>query len=168
MNFQFYLEKLYASDSFKKFKEEYELAYPCSAFFIIDKTGSDNKQHFDYYEPNLKKMFSFKLEDGCALVPVDLRDQAVPTKLSMNYNFDFDEVEKLIFNEMARKEIKNKVQKMLWSLQTKDGKNYLLGTVFISMMGLLKVTVDVTDMKVIDFEKKSFMDMLKVTKKEDK
>ena len=79
-----------------------------------------------------------------------------------------DEVEKLILDEMARKEIKSKIQKMLWSLQCKDGKNYLLGTVFISMMGLLRVSINVTDMKVIDLEKKSFMDMLKVTKKEDK
>ena len=71
---------------------------------------------------------------------------------------------------MDKKEIKSKVQKMLWSLQSKDGKNYLLGTVFISMFGLLKVSIDVSDMKLVDFEKKSFMDMLKVTgkKKEEK
>ena len=145
MNFQFYLEKLFASESFKKFKDENELAYPCSAFFILDKEGKDNKQHFDYYEPNLKKMFSFKLEDNCAIVPVDLRDQNVPTKLSMNYNFDFDRVEKLIVEEMQKRDIKNKIQKILLSLQNKDGKDYLVGTVFISMMGLLKVNIDITD-----------------------
>ena len=167
MNFQFYLEKLYASESFKKFIEENKDAYPCSCFFIVDKSGSDNKQHFDYFIPSTKKMFSFKLEDDCAKVPVDLRDENVPTKLPSNYNFDFDEVEKLIVEEMEKRGIKNKIQKMLWSLQHKDGKNYLLGTVFISMMGLLKVSVDVTDMKIIDFEKKSFMDMLKVSKKEE-
>jgi hypothetical protein len=165
MNFQFYLEKLHASDSFKKFVEENKDAFPCSCFFILDKKEKDSKQHFDYFIPSTKKMFSFKLEDNCEVIPVDLREGVVPTKLSLNYNFDFDAVEKLILDEMTKKEIKSKVEKMLWSLQSKDGKNYLLGTVFISMFGLLKVSIDVDDMKIVDFEKKSFMDMLKVTGK---
>ena len=64
MNFQFYLEKLYASDSFKKFKEEYELAYPCSCFFIVDKSGSDNKQHFGWGRKLMQEAENIALESG--------------------------------------------------------------------------------------------------------
>lgn len=165
MNFQFYLEKLFDSDSFNKFKESNKDAYPCSGFFIIDKEGSDNKQHFDYFVPSIGKMFSFALEDGCAIVPMELPEKIVPTEITMNYSFDFNNVEKLIQNEMDIRQIKSKIQKILISLQNKDGKDYLVGTVFLSMFGLLKVNIDISSMKIVDFEKKSFMDMLRISKR---
>jgi len=49
MNLKFYLERLHASEEFKQFKKESPSAFLCSAFFSIDKQGSDNKQHFDYF-----------------------------------------------------------------------------------------------------------------------
>ena len=52
MNLQFYLEKLFASDEFKKFKKENKDAYFCSGFFSIDKQGRDNQQHLDFYIPS--------------------------------------------------------------------------------------------------------------------
>jgi len=168
MNFQFYLEKLFDSDSFKKFTEENGSAFPSSCFFIIDNDGKESKQHFDYFIPETKKMFSFKLEDGCAIVPVDLPPNYVPEKIAMNYSFDFADVEKLIEDEMVKKEIKSKIHKILISLQHKEGKDYIVGTVFLSMFGLLKVNIEISEMKITEFEKKSFMDMLRVTKKEDK
>ena len=69
---------------------------------------------------------------------------------------------------MARKEVKSKVQKILLSLQHKEGKDYLVGTAFLSMFGLLKVNIDISEMKITDFEKKSFMDMLRVTGEDKK
>jgi hypothetical protein len=166
MNFQFYLEKLFASDSFNKFIKENEDAFPCSGFFILDKEGHDNKQHFDYFVPSTGKIFSFALEDGCVIVPMDIPDKSVPEEIAMNYAFDFNDVEKIISNEMTIKQIKSKIQKILLSLQAKDGKDFLVGTVFLSMFGLLKVNIDISEMKITDFEKKSFMDMLRVTKKD--
>jgi len=41
----------------------------------------------------------------------------------------------------------------------------LIGTVFISMLGLLKVRIDVEKMKIVLFEKKSFFDMMSIKKK---
>ena len=69
---------------------------------------------------------------------------------------------------MATRGITNKIQKMLFSLQHKDLKDYLIGTIFISNFGMIKVNIDITDMKVILFEKKSFFDMLKIVKKGEK
>lgn len=169
MNFQFYLEKLFASESFKKFKEENKDAFPASAFFVIDKQGKDNKQHFDYFIPSTGKMFSFKVEDNCALVPVEMVDSSTIKKenaIALNYNFDFNDLEQRIVNEMQAQKIDKKIQKFLLSLQRKDGKDFILATVFISNMGLLKVKILVDGLKVLEFEKKSFMDFLKIKKKE--
>ena len=171
MNFQFYVEKLFAGDEFKKFIEENKEAYPCSAFFVIDKQGKDNKQHFDYYISSVKKMFSFKLEDNCAKVPVEIVDASMLKKenqIVMNYDFDFDRIEKIIEGELFEKKIKNKIQKLLFSMQRRQGKDFLLGTIFLSNMALLSVSIDLSEMKIVSFEKKSFFDMLKITKKEEK
>lgn len=171
MNFQFYLEKLFDSESFQSFIKENKKAYPCSGFFIIDLSDSkkpDNKQHIDYYIPLTKKLFSFKLEDSCSIIPVELADTEAPKKVALNYSFDFNDIKQMIQDEMDKKEVKNKLQKLLFSLQNKDGKDYLVGTAFLSNFGLLKVNIDIADMKIVLFEKKSFMDMMRVVKKDEK
>ena len=52
-------------------------------------------------------------------------------------------------------------------MQAKDKKNYLLGTIFISGLGLLKVRIDLNEKKIVGFEKMSFFDMIKIVKKGD-
>ncbi len=165
MNFQFYLEKLKASESFKKFIEENPDAFACSGFFIIDKEGKDNKSHFDFYLPKQKKMFSFQLEEGIKLVPIEMIGEKIPEKISLNLNFDFKNIEKIIEEKMQAEEIRNKIQKILLSLQKIDGKDFFVGTVFISGLGMLKIAIDLKEMKITEFEKKSFFDMLKIKKK---
>ena len=164
MNFQFYVEKLKSSEIFKKFIEDNKDAFPASGFFVIDKQGQDNKQHIDYFIPKEKKMFSFQLESGCDLIPVEFLEGFKPEKISLDHDFDFDAVEKLIQAQVVNKGIKNKIQKLLFSLQHKDSKDFLVGTIFLSNFGLLKVNVDISKMEIIHFEKKSFFDMLNITK----
>ena len=167
MNFQFYIEKLKNSESFKQFIQENKDAFPASGFFIMEFSDSkhpDNKQHIDYFIPNKNKMFSFKLEDNCAMVPVEIVDNMEFKPISLKHDFNFNEVANIVSREMENKNIKSKVQKILLSLQNKNGKDYLIGTVFISNFGLLKINIDLSDMGVTLFEKKSFFDMLKITK----
>jgi len=171
MNYQFYVEKLKDSSEFKEFIEKHKDAFPASGFFIMEFSDSkhpDNKHHFDYYVPSEKKMISFEVENNCKIVPVELVDKSEFKPISLEHDFDFNEIANLISKEMEKKEIKSKVQKILLSLQNKDGKDYLVGTVFISNFGLLKVNIDLVEMKVVDFEKKSFFDMLKIKKGGDK
>ena len=171
MNFQFYFEKLVQSKNFKNFIKENKDAFLCSAFFAVDKKGEDNKQNIDYFVPSLNKMFSFKLEldREVELVPVeDFGENFKPEKIPDNLDFDFNYIEKLIEGEMFEKKINNKIEKLLFSLQAKENKNYLLGTIFISGLGLLRVKIDLDDKKIVEFEKKSFFDMMKIVKKDDK
>ena len=168
MNIQFYIEKLKNSDIFKKFMKENPDAFLCSGFFIIDKQGEDNKQHFDYYIPQIKKMFSFQLEEEIKLIPIEMLDNKIPKRISINYDFDFEDIEKLIFEEIGRQGIKNKIQKILLSLQNSEGKDFLVGTVFVSTLGMLKINIDLQNMEITDFEKKSFFDIMKISKKKNK
>lgn len=171
MNFQFYVEKLKESEGYKKFMQENPDAFPFSGFFILELENvkhPDNKQHIDFFVPSKKKAFSFQVESNCKMVPVKIIDSGVG-KISLDQDFDFEKVQSIIIEEMQQRKVSNKLQKILLSLQNKAGRDFLIGTAFLSNFGLLKVNIDLTDMKITDFEKKSFFDMLKFTgKKEDK
>ena len=54
---------------------------------------------------------------------------------------------------------------MIFSLQNKDGKDFLIGTIFISGLGLLKINVNLEGNIITEFEKKSFFDMMKIIRK---
>jgi len=165
MNFQFYLEKLYDSEVFKNFKKENPGAYLSSGFFVMDKLKGSNKQHIDYFVPSSKKMFSFQMESWVTLVPVEETDKRIPEKMNDNLDFVFEDVEKMIEDEKAKESVEKKTEKVLLSLQRLEGKDYLLGTVFIAGLGMLKIKIDVDEKKILEFEKKSFMDMVNVFKK---
>ena len=165
MNFQFYLEKLFASEDFEKFKKENKDAYLCSAFFSIDKKGKDNQQHLDFYVPSTKKLFSFKFGETVQMIPMDVHDERIPEKLSDNFNFNFSEIEKMVEDKMKEEKVDKQIEKLLFSLQKMDGKDFIIGTIFVAGLGILKVTVDLDEKKITGFEKKSFFDMMKIIKK---
>lgn len=171
MNLQFYLEKLFASGKFQSFAKENPSAYFCSGFFSIDKENKGNKTHIDYIIPETKKIFSFQLENEVVVVPVEQvgenqkEGQIVLGKIADNIDFDFEEIEKMIVEKMNEQEVKSKIQKILLSLQKIDKKNFLVGTIFISGLGMIKIKVDLEEKKIVEFEKKSFFDMMKIVKK---
>jgi len=164
MNLQFYLEKLFASEKFQSFMKENPSAYFCSGFFAIDEEKGDNKIHVDYVVPATKKIFSFQLEGEVDMVSVEQEGESLE-QISDNIDFDFGEIEKLIVEKMEQENVKNKIQKILLSLQKVKGKIFLVGTVFISGLGMIKIKIDLEEMNIIEFEKKSFMDMLKIVRK---
>ena len=46
-----------------------------------------------------------------------------------------------------------------------DGKDFLVGTIFISALGMIKIHIDISKREITHFEKKSFFNMIKVIKK---
>lgn len=164
MKFQFYYEKLISSKEYQKFLKENPKAFPCSALFILDREKQQNQIHFDYYLPQEKKIFSFDLTKGVELIPIENIDKTIPEKLGMNYTFDLADYEKMILDEIAKQMIKGTLQKLLFSLQKKDKKDYLIVTGFMSNLGLLKISINLEDKKIESFEKKSFFDLIRVVK----
>ncbi len=166
MNFQFYVEKLRDSERFKKFMKENKDAFLCSCFFLIDKEEGKDKQHLDFYIPSSGKMFSFPLENESDATPIDLGENKGFSPLSEENDFNFKDVEKMIQEKMEEEKMNNTIQKMLFSMQNVDGKDVLIGTIFISSLGLLNVTIDLTKKEVKDFKKRTFFDMMDIFKKD--
>ncbi|NMB66548.1 hypothetical protein GYA25_00600 [Candidatus Woesearchaeota archaeon] len=169
MNFQFLVEKLESSGEFQDFIKNNKDAYLCSGFFIFDYESNfeNNKYSLDFYVPSNNKIISFELEKEVKIIPLDNYDEEIPKKIDINLDFDFENIKDNLLNEIEIRGIKNKVQKMLFSLQTKDNENFILGTIFVSNLGLIKISLKLKKDKIeiIEFEKKSFFDMLKFDKK---
>ncbi|MBS3070762.1 hypothetical protein J4407_00465 [Candidatus Pacearchaeota archaeon] len=166
MNLKFYIEKLSNSKEFKNFMKENKGAYLCSGFFVIDREEKNNgdKQHLDYCIQGKGEMFSFQFENGdVKVVQLQNFDKEFPREISVQ-DVDFTEVENIILGEMEKNNVKSKIQKIIISLQKSRGKDFLICTVFISMLGLLKVVIDLPEMKISTFEKKSIFDIVKRVK----
>lgn len=164
MEFRFYLEKLFSSEKFKDFKKQNPDAYLCSAFFSIDKIGNDNQQHLDFYLPSKKKSVSFKLEKNLILEDMENYGESPIEKLDKTINFNFSKIENLFIERMQQENINKQIQKLLFSIQTKNNKSVLIATIFISGLGLIKAIVDLNSQKIVEFKEKSFFDMMKVLK----
>jgi len=166
MNSQLLLEKLKDSEEYKEFMKENKTAYLCSGFFVIDMEKKEgNQYHFDFYVPESGKTFSFELENGVKLIPLERYDEKVFEEISLKDEFDFDKIEKIISTEMEMQKIKNKMQKMIFSLQNIEGKDMFLGTIFVSGLGMIKADISLSDKRITEFEKKSLFDMMKIMKK---
>ncbi len=167
MNFQFFIEKLVESEEFRQFKKENKDARLVGGFFSFDieNKGKENKYSLDYFIPSHNKLFSFKLEQGVEMVPAIIQGEQKFNEIAENHDFDFNDFEKIIKDRMQEDKINSNIQKILYSFQNLDNKDYLVGTVFLSGFGLIQINIEIAEKKIIKFEKKSFMDFLKVVKK---
>jgi len=166
MNLKFYLEKLNSSKEFKKFKKEDENCFLCSGFFLIDKLQNNFKVNFDYYIPSKKQMFSFELGEEIQKNPIEnFGKNFIPEEIFKEIDFDFNEIEKIIIKKFQEEKINKKIQKILLSLQSKNKNSFLIGTIFISGLGMIKFDLDLKTNKIINFERKSFFDIIKIVKK---
>ena len=166
MNFQFYYEKLVNSSEYKNFVKKNPKAYPCSSLFILDLegVGKGNGVHFDFWLPKEKKMNSFRVGEEIQFSEVENFDNRPYEEISVRHDFSFEEIEKLIYDRMLKEDVRGKLQKILFSIQKLEGKEFLVITAFLSNLALLKVTFSLDEMKIVTFEKKSFFDMIKVFK----
>ena len=115
----------------------------------------------DFYITSSKKLISFNLEN-MEILENDRSEGKPPEKLSLDFDFDFNDIEELISKKMEEEKINNKIQKLLFSLQNVEGRNVIIATVFISSLGLISALVDLENMEIKDFKKRSFFDMMKI------
>lgn len=170
MNFQDYLKKLKQSENYKNFSVADESAYLAGGFFIIDieNSGKANSQNIDFYSPEKKNMTSFCINENCQKTLIDLIDkEKIPEKIPEELDFDLKDIESLVKKRTEYENIKNSIQKILFSLQKNGGEIFLIGTIFLSKMGLIKFDIDLQSFQIINFEKKSFFDLIKTVKKKN-
>ena len=175
MNLRFYFEKLMNSEAYRNFIKKNPGAFVCSAFFVIDKQGKGDKQHFDFYVPAKSKIFSFMVEEDFRLVELEgvggkdsnKRDGKLFEEIKF-FDIDFKGLERIILERMREEGIKKDIERLLFSLQSYKGKMLLIGSIFLSGLGLLNVKISVPDLQILSFERLSFFDFFKVFKRNNK
>ncbi|MDO8623702.1 MAG: hypothetical protein Q7R52_05645 [archaeon] len=163
MNIPFLIEKLEDSEEFKKFKKENPDSYLFGGFFTIDKEDKENKYNLDFFCPKTKEMFSFHLEDGVKISKMENISDIIPKKIIGDSKIDFDEIEKKLLEKMEKENMKNKIQKIMISLQNNE-KDFFICTVFISNLGIIKSIMDAKTGTIESLEKHSFFDFMRVVK----
>ena len=143
-------------------------AYFCSGLFTIDKEKNENEVHFDFYVPSSKKMFSFSLNGEIELKELKIYDERIPEEIHTDFDIDLEDFIKTITKKMENEGVKNSTKKFLFSFQVLEGKAFLLATIFLSNLGLLKVNISIPKGEIVSFEKKSLGDIFKVFKKNKK
>src|SRR3989344_3782091 len=78
MKIQPYVQKLEASNTYKKFRRDYSESFLVAGFFILDYESSANMHQIDYYVPSKKKVAAFNLDGE---VEVKLLDMASKDKI---------------------------------------------------------------------------------------
>ena len=116
--------------------------------------------------PSSKKIFSFDLSNEKIQVnPIENYSEIIPEKIPMSFNFDFEEINEIILEKMKKESLNSAIKKYLFSFQSLKKVPYLIGTLFLQNMGLLKVEIDLKTKEIKAFDRKSFFDVLKVIKK---
>ncbi len=184
MNFQNYFKELKNSQEYKDFMKENPDAFLAGAFFIIDLkfNGKENHQSLDFYIPKNKEMFSFFINENSETSNkshkvtdfkksrIDLIDKEnIPRIIKEDLDFDIEKISELLQKKVEYEKINNSIQKILFSLQikinVKKDEYFLVGTVFLDKMGLIKFVIDIEEMNFVEFEKKNFFDILRPVKK---
>ena len=162
------LEKIENSKVFKNFKEKHPNAELCAGFFIIDFLSNDNKKSIDYKTEN--KIFTFDLNknDEIFINEDKLIDNADYPKLmpiKPEAKIEINDLKGIVGIETLERGISAKIHKIVAVLQmhkeADEEKQIWNLTCMLENLIILHILVDAETGKVIKFERKSMMDMIR-------
>lgn len=161
MKIQPYVEKLLASEEYKKFKEEHKDSFLVAGFFIIDLELGKNIHQIDYYLPKEKKVAAFTLDDAVKVQIMDILTDKVPEELDIDTKTDLDELKGIIEDEMKNRNMTESIKKIIAVIQNIEGKKTWNLNCILSEMSLLRVHVEDESKSVLMMEKSSLLDLMK-------
>jgi len=172
MNFQETLQKIQASQAFNNFKQQYPEAELCAGFFILDFLESnDTKQSIDY--KTQKNIFTFDINKNGEIIQKQdrLLDESTRPKLKKinpNINIEVDELKGIAGIQTLENGISAKLHKIIAVLQNYKGpitneedKTVWNLTCMLDQLIVLNIIIDAETGRVLKFDRKSMMDMIK-------
>ncbi|MFH1358985.1 MAG: hypothetical protein ABIH37_03800 [archaeon] len=171
MNFKETLEKVESSNAFINFKSEHPNAELCAGFFILDFLSNDNKQSVDY--KNNENIFTFDINKiGEIFIKQDrLLDESTRPKLKKinpEIKVEVDELKSIVGINILDNGISAKLHKIIAVLQnyksdiTNDEDKVVWNlTCMLEQLIILNIIIDAETGKILKFERKSMMDMIK-------
>ena len=166
MNFKETLEKVESSEEYKELVEKNPDLELCAGFFILDFLSNDNKSSVDYKIGD--KVFTFEVDDKISLKEdklMDLPNTPKLEKIKPETKIEVDELKGIAGNEALDNGIEAKFHKIIAVLQTYEPENNKLQvwnlTCMLDKLIILHLLVDCNTGKIIKFERRSMMDLIK-------
>lgn len=170
MSFKETYDKITSSEVFKKFINENPEAELCAGFFILDFISNDSKKSLDYKING--KIYTFELKDDGYIKMtedelIDSPNTPPLLKLIPEVKTEIEDLKGISGMEALEKGISAKFNKIIAVLQrlNKEGKEIQIWNLTCMLDGLIilniHVDADSEDGKVVKFERKSMMDMIR-------
>ncbi|MGV8131467.1 MAG: hypothetical protein ACP5N7_05210 [Candidatus Pacearchaeota archaeon] len=162
MKIQPYVQKLQASEKYKKFIQEYSESFIVAGFFVLDYETGMNVHQIDYYVPSKKQVAAFNLDGEVEVRLLDMMNkEKKPEKLDIKTKVDLDALKGILEDEMKNRNITETIKKCVAVIQMVDGKKLWVLNCVLSGMEILKAHVDDESRTVLKMEKSSMLDYVK-------
>ena len=169
MKLSHYLKRVEESAEYQKFRQEHKKAYLSAGFFVLDYETNKHMHQIDFFIPTTKKVVTFKLEDGVSMHKSEqaLKLKKKPEEIKGESNLDLEALKGIVHDEMMNRMVTQEVKKIIAVLQQEQGKKVWRLSCITGDLGIIKVNVDDEKGAVLEFEKASLFDMMKVIKPGD-
>lgn len=162
MKIQPYIQKLEASEKYKKFIKENSESFIVAGFFVLDYETGTNIHQIDYYVPSKRQVAAFNLDGEVEVRLLDMmHKEKRPEKLDIKTKVDLDALKGILEDEMKNRNITETIKKCVAVIQMVDGKKLWVLNCVLSGMEILKAHVDDESRIVLKMEKASMMDYIK-------
>jgi hypothetical protein len=172
MNFKETLQKIEESQAYTKFKEQNPNAELCAGFFILDFLESnDTKQSIDYKTEENIFTFDINKHNEIFMKQDRLLDESTRPKLKKinpEIKVEVDELKGIAGTNALDNGISAKIHKIIAVLQNYNGsitndEDKIVWNLTCMLDGLiiLNIIIDADTGKILKFNRKSMMDMIK-------
>jgi len=167
MNFHQTLEKVEQSKVFQDLRQKNSDIELVAGFFILDFLSNDNKNSLDYKVPDTDKIYTFDVKAEDVLIKEDklITDETNThpklSKIDPDIKVEVDEIKSIAGTEALDRGISAKFNKIIAVLQNYEDKEIWNLTCMLDQLIILNILIDTKTGKIIKFERKSMMDMIK-------
>jgi len=172
MNFKDLLEKVESSKQFQDFKQKYPNNELVIGFFILDFLSNDNKNSLDYKIDN--KIITFSLDERGEIKTqedklIEDSNNSELKKIDQEIKVEVDELKSIAGTQALDNGISAKFSKIIAVLQkykdeklTENQEKQIWNlTCMLEGLIILNILIDAESGKILKFERKSIMDLVK-------
>jgi len=160
------IEKLFNSEEYKKFHENYPDYYLAHCFVQLNKEGNEDKQwQFGFYSPEKDNLTTFVLEPAIKQGEFEeaFKEGGIIERLHTNDLLESDHAMDVVHELVSKEYAGELVNNYILIIQTSEQKIIYNITAITASFSMLTIKIDGTTGEIINHQKRSILDL----KKED-
>ncbi|OIO40231.1 hypothetical protein CO154_02065 [Candidatus Pacearchaeota archaeon CG_4_9_14_3_um_filter_31_7] len=169
MKFSEDYKKLKESSEFNLFKQENPDAFLSGCFFVKDNEAKIETRQIDFFMLHKNKIATFTISNEIFLRIEDqiiIENKRNPLEFIDGIECDFDKIEIMMNEELEKKVVDRKINKIIAVLHNYENKNLWIVTVMLNNFNMLKLKVDADNGEILESKVSNLFDMVRIEKKE--